>query len=319
MVYAYTGDGRQPEQGQADDQYPGVNPPPNTAEYQRANYGDYTTNEERERQIAEQQWAMQQEAERAAYQQQAAQQAAQQVAQTAPPRQVREKNTPAWLEAWQDPMAGADAFSPCICTADLAGDGEFRLVVATASKKMKVWNGTSLTSEHDLLEPPVAVCTFYPAEPKSPKRPSLAIAAGTHVYIYRNLRPYYKFTLPALAVDEQEMEVWKMARDGQLSPNEAWDELANLRDAGVSLTSRSLDLLAMEDDGAGGGTVDGLRTAYCAAQAPEQLQHFTSITCMGSVRKNMDEWDATSCLFVGTESAELYVLNANGSAVKHSV
>ena len=54
---------------------PGVNPPPNTAEYQRANYGDYTTNEERERQIAEQQWAMQQEAERAAYQQQAAQQA----------------------------------------------------------------------------------------------------------------------------------------------------------------------------------------------------------------------------------------------------
>ena len=34
-------------------------------------------------------------------------------------------------------MAGADAFSPCICTADLAGDGEFRLVVATASKKMK--------------------------------------------------------------------------------------------------------------------------------------------------------------------------------------
>jgi|TARA_B100000768_G_scaffold166959_1_gene170720 Bardet-Biedl syndrome 1 protein len=319
MVYAYTGDGRQPEQGQADDQYPGVNPPPNTAEYQRANYGDYTTNEERERQIAEQQWAMQQEAERAAYQQQAAQQAAQQVAQTAPPRQVREKNTPAWLEAWQDPMAGADAFSPCICTADLAGDGEFRLVVATASKKMKVWNGTSLTSEHDLLEPPVAVCTFYPAEPKSPKRPSLAIAAGTHVYIYRNLRPYYKFTLPALAVDEQEMEVWKMTRDGQLSPNEAWDELANLRDAGVSLTSRSLDLLAMEDDGAGGGTVDGLRTAYCAAQAPEQLQHFTSITCMGSVRKNMDEWDATSCLFVGTESAELYVLNANGSAVKHSV
>ena len=101
--------------------------------------------------MAEQQWVQQQEAERAMREQQAAQQAAQ---QAPPPRQVKDKNTPAWLEAWQDPMAGADAFSSCICTADLAGDGEFRLVVATAMKKMKVWNGTSLTSEHDLLEPP---------------------------------------------------------------------------------------------------------------------------------------------------------------------
>ena len=70
----------------------------------------------------------------------------------------------------------------------------------------------------------------------------------------------------------------------------------------------------MEDGAA--GEVEQLRAVYCTAQAPEQLQHFTSITCMGSIKKNMDEWDATSCLFVGTESAELYVLNANGSAVK---
>ena len=62
-----------------------------------------------------------------------------------------------------------------------------------------------------------------------------------------------------------------------------------------------------------GGAVEG---RVLAAQAPEQLQHFTSITCMGNIKKNMDEWDATSCLFVGTESAELYVLNAGGSAVK---
>ena len=307
MVYAYGNDGRA---GSNQGQYPGVSAPPTTSEYQHANYRNYP-DEEHERQIAEQQWVQQQEAERAKREQQAAQQAAQ---QAPPPRQVKDKNTPAWLEAWQDPMAGADAFSSCICTADLAGDGEFRLVVATAMKKMKVWNGTSLTSEHDLLEPPVAVCTFYPAEPKSPKRPSLAIAAGTHVYIYRNLRPYYKFTLPALTVDEQEIEVWKMVRDGQIGANEAFDELANLRDAGVSLTSRSLDLLAMEDGAA--GEVEQLRAAYCTAQAPEQLQHFTSITCMGSIKKNMDEWDATSCLFFGTESAELYVLNANGSAVK---
>ena len=56
----------------------------------------------------------------------------------------------------------------------------------------------SLVSEHNLLEVPVALCPFY-SETQTPRTPSIAVAAGTHVYIYRNLRPYYKFTVPNLA------------------------------------------------------------------------------------------------------------------------
>ena len=83
--------------------------------------------------------------------------------------------------------------------------------------------------------------------PQVPRTPSLAVAAGVHVYIYRNLRPYYKFTVPNLDVDAKEIEVWESVRDGKLSTPDAFDELANMRDAGTVLTSRSLDLLAMED------------------------------------------------------------------------
>jgi hypothetical protein len=46
-----------------------------------------------------------------------------------------------------------------------------------------------------------------------------------------------------VTVDERETEVYSMIRDGRLTPDEAADELANLRDAGVSLTSRSLSVL----------------------------------------------------------------------------
>ena len=46
-----------------------------------------------------------------------------------------------------------------------------------------------------------------------------------------------------VAVDERETEVYSMIRDGRLTPDEAADELANLRDAGVSLTSRSISVL----------------------------------------------------------------------------
>lgn len=33
-----------------------------------------------------------------------------------------------------------------------------------------------------------------------PRTPAVAVAAGPFVYVYKNLRPYFKFTLPHLQV-----------------------------------------------------------------------------------------------------------------------
>jgi hypothetical protein len=48
---------------------------------------------------------------------------------------------------------------------------------------------------HTLLDVPVAMCAFYP-DLLTPRIPSIAVAAGSFVFVYRNLRPYMKFTLP---------------------------------------------------------------------------------------------------------------------------
>jgi hypothetical protein len=48
---------------------------------------------------------------------------------------------------------------------------------------------------HTLLDVPVAMCAFYPDQ-LTPRIPSIAVAAGSFVFVYRNLRPYMKFTLP---------------------------------------------------------------------------------------------------------------------------
>ena len=67
--------------------------------------------------------------------------------------------------------------------------------------------GTQLISEHVLLDIPVALCCYY-MDDSTPKTPAIAVASGPHIFIYRNLRPYYKFTLPPLPVDTQENEIW---------------------------------------------------------------------------------------------------------------
>ena len=112
-----------------------------------------------------------------------------------------------WLHAWHDPVAGLKAYSQCVRLADLNGDGESKLMVAGSDKKLKIYKGTTLLSENVLLDQPVAVCIFYP-DANKPRTPSVAVAAGPFVFIYRNLRPYYKFSLPALVVDDKEADVW---------------------------------------------------------------------------------------------------------------
>ena len=103
--------------------------------------------------------------------------------------------TNAWLHAWYDPVAGLKTLSQCLRFADVGADGEYRLIVADQDRKMKVYKGTGVGSVHALLDVPVAIATFQ-SDLAVPRVPSVAVAAGPFVFIYRNLRPYMKFTLP---------------------------------------------------------------------------------------------------------------------------
>lgn len=42
---------------------------------------------------------------------------------------------------------------------------------------------------------------------------AIAVASGAHIYIYKNMRPFYKFTLPASAICPSEMEAWSQAKN----------------------------------------------------------------------------------------------------------
>mmetsp|Transcript_36995 Transcript_36995/g.44743 ORF Transcript_36995/g.44743 Transcript_36995/m.44743 type:complete len:613 (+) Transcript_36995:397-2235(+) len=223
---------------------------------------------------------------------------------------VAERITSVWLDAWQDRVAGIRAYSPCVRMADLAGDGDCRLLIADASKKLKVWKGTSLQSEHNLLETPCAIATFY-SDTNQPRLPALAVAAGPFVFIYRNLRPYYKFTLPPVDIDPKENEVWADINVDKVDAAKAAEEITALRESGVTLTSRSLDLLAIEDPAA--------RDEFVAMNKGTPLVQQTCITCMETIKKNMEDNDAVSCLVIGTEAQQMIILDPTGTSVSVKV
>ena len=110
-----------------------------------------------------------------------------------------------WLQAFHDPVAGLRVFSQSLRLIDLSGDGDFRLLAADLDRKLKVFRGTGVSSVHPLLDQPVAAAVFYP-DAAAPRTPAVAVAAGPVVFIYRNLRPYLKFTLPQVPLSAAELD-----------------------------------------------------------------------------------------------------------------
>jgi len=216
-----------------------------------------------------------------------------------------------WLNAWHDTVANVKAFSPCVRLADLNATGEYLLLIADADKKLKVYKGTSLASEHALLDVPSALATFY-TDLNKPQTPSVAVAAGSYIFIYRNLRPYYKFTLPPVDIAPVEQEVWAQLRAGKLEVAQALEQLGEARDNGVELSTRSINLLAL----AGSSLANRAEAdAFVASQKALPLVQLTVATCMETLNKNMSGERAISSLVVGTESRHILIMEPSGTAI----
>ncbi|XP_031168057.1 Bardet-Biedl syndrome 1 protein [Sander lucioperca] len=211
-----------------------------------------------------------------------------------------------WLDAHYDPVANLFTFSSCVALADLSGDGERRLVAGdlgsggAGAMKLKVYRGTALMSESALLDLPAGLAAFF-MDLNEPRIPAVAVASGPCVYVYKNLRPYFKFTLPGLEVNTLEQDVWQQAREGQIDPLTLKEMLESIRKkADVPLSVRSLHFLSLETE-----DMDD----FLQVHKQQPIRRQTVITCIGTLKKSTADDDGVSCLVVGTESCDVYVLD----------
>ena len=83
------------------------------------------------------------------------------------------------------------------------GTGDFNM-------KLRVYKGTQQVTENTIIDLPTGVVTFH-MDTTEPRIPAIAVASAAHIYIYKNLRPYFKFTLPTLEIQPVEKELWDQA------------------------------------------------------------------------------------------------------------
>jgi Bardet-Biedl syndrome 1 protein len=218
------------------------------------------------------------------------------------------KKSSPWLSAWHDPLARIKAYSGSLALADLQGDGDCCLLIADQDKRLKVYRGTSFAAHQDLLEQPCALVAFH-TDSGTVRTPSIAIAAGSHVYIYRNLRPYYKFTTPAVEPAAAESTAW--ASLTQQSTAEviaaAIAALLQARDAGARLSARSANLLATD-------SAEG-RAAVLQEWAGLPLATQPAVTAMTKLKRSREDADAGCCLVIGTEAGQVLILEPPGGVI----
>ncbi|KAG8340788.1 putative Ciliary BBSome complex subunit 1 [Trypanosoma vivax] len=218
-----------------------------------------------------------------------------------------EKKNKFWIFAFRDHLASIQTFTGCIETADVYGDGDYKLFIADASKRLKVFAGTSLSMELRLPGVPSSLTTFYADNIDGMKRPVVAVACGPHVYMFRNLKPLYRYTLPLVELDEAEISLWNSLRNDEISIQEAVDKLEELRANGIDLSTRSCDLLSTREQ--------RTRESFVELAKINPLEQATVITCMSSLWIDDLEDRSRSCLVLGTETQHLYILKGSGTEV----
>ena len=217
----------------------------------------------------------------------------------------RERNF--WLNAWRDHLAGLHAYSSCLELADVNGDGDYKLIVADAGKRLKVFSGTSLATENALMTVPSAVAAFFSDYRDQVRRPNVAVASGPFIFVYKNLRPFYKFTLPLVQLDPAEVATWEALRADTMEAQDAFNALEEAKDRGALLSTRSVDFLACDSL--------QMKMQFVEDHRAAALQQQTVITAMTVLTKDKDEAGALGCLVVGTEDQHILILDSNGAAI----
>nr|XP_027200540.1 Bardet-Biedl syndrome 1 protein homolog [Dermatophagoides pteronyssinus] len=218
-----------------------------------------------------------------------------------------EPKTEKWLLANHDDQAHISTVSANMTLADLHHDGDYRLLIGDlglfqtkTSAKLKVYHGTFLQSENLLVDLPCGVVVVHNDKPELTA--SVIVASSSYLYVYRNMKPFYKFSLPPLETNSIELNAWTQYKEGKIDLITLEETLQNLSlEIGPrQLTSRTLMLLNT--------STSEMKNSMAEHYKNQELRKLNVVTCMALLKKTVAETNAPSCLIIGTESQNVYIL-----------
>ncbi|KPJ07961.1 Bardet-Biedl syndrome 1 protein [Papilio machaon] len=216
------------------------------------------------------------------------------------------------MSRWLDVEVGTDdidlnSLPSNLALVDLHNDNEYKLLVGDFGRgeempKLKIFRGTMQMSDLVLPDLPLGVVGFYTSETMPRQCPVIAIAMSSCIYIYRNMKLFYKYYLPSVEHNTCELEIWKQLMD-PINHNEE-----SLRGLTASLQAIPQKVLSNQSQNFLNLDFEQ-RIEYL-----EQLKELpdrknVEIVCITTMKINSVNKHGVSCLVVGSEEGDIIILD----------
>ena len=215
---------------------------------------------------------------------------------------------------------------------DLKNDDYFKLIAAEipfsldTKPRLRVYKGTQIENEQGLPGIPSSVQSLYISE-NQPKMPSnffkqifdsllvifffyfqvVAVSVGPSILFYRNMKPYFKYTVPSLMIEPLETEIWqKLPSDMPMNYGKL---INNLKTMNISqMSSLSQKLISLCDDE---------REAFIRDHREPKLERLSTIVAMATIYKSIEEDKAPNCLIIATEASDILIMDVQSFNIIH--
>ncbi len=245
----------------------------------------------------------------------------------------------AWIAVWHDPLASLSVLSAeCTALADLSSSHSHVFVVATRDGTLKIIDGARVVEKRALTGEAVGIAAIRPAGGAGATA-CIAVAIADSVFVYRNLRPYFKFSLPSLELHAAERHLWQDIAEGELTPEAAVVRARKLRDSGtdISLQCAQLCVASAQQSTGDGNDVSaieimrkqsaegppirrGVATAICSVDwSPAIGSGFGASSGSAVGGGGPAPTPASTTLLVGTEAGALLLLGKNALQVDTTI
>ena len=109
--------------------------------------------------------------------------------------------------------------------------------MADKDNRIKIYKGTNVLFEDNLITRPIAVEVFYETNTQ-PLIPIIAVAADDKLMLYLKYRQYYLYIFPPISVDQEEQELWRKMQSQEITTEQGVEQLNTLRDNGKGVLFR---------------------------------------------------------------------------------
>jgi Bardet-Biedl syndrome 1 protein len=135
----------------------------------------------------------------------------------------------------------------------------------------------------------------------------IAVSVGSSVLFYRNMKPYFKYTVPSLMIEPLEEEIWKkLSVERQSNYEKLIKDLNSMNISQMSSLSHKLISLDVDE-----------RDSFIRENAEFKLERLPAIVCLTTIYKNMEDEKASNCLVIATDAGEIFIMDSQTFNILH--